>query len=46
MPSYIRLGLYVVGLLGVAYVSWSMTSDVMFSGAVVLIAHWLKPFKV
>lgn len=46
MSNYIRLALYIVGLFGVAYVAWSMTSDVVFSGAIVLVAHWIKPFKV
>jgi hypothetical protein len=43
-PNGINLGLYLSGLAAVGYLAYSSTGDVLFAGALVLVARWLKPY--
>ena len=45
LPNYVKLPLYVTGLVGVGYLTSIVTSSVLVIGAVVAVAHWVKPYK-
>ena len=45
LPNYVKLPLYITGLVGVGYITSLVTSSILVVGSVVAVAHWLKPYK-